>query len=181
MQSMRGVLFARRTLVSMLVSASLLAGALAGGLGAAASAATTATARPVKPTCSTITPKMIKQYLKLTVSAPRTSTAGGATDFLCEYGDKVSNIAVVIEYNVASTVKSFTGVKDQFDNNNEPTSGAGKNFGSLVNLSFSASLGSGKMTYSSVVTLQKALMIDIASSASVADLVALMKVALVLV
>jgi len=173
---MRTVSFARRAFISTLLCASLSAGAFAGGIGVSASASTTA---PAKPSCSTVTPKMIKQYLNLTVSAPRKSAAAGGSDFLCEYGDKASSLAVVIEYNSASTVASFTAMKDQFDNNNEPPVGAGKSFGSLVNLSFSATLGSGQYSYHSVVALQKKLIVDLASDASLPGLIALMKAVLV--
>ena len=139
---MRTVSFARRALLSTLLCASLSAGAFAGAVGVSAS--TTAPAKLAKPSCSTVTQKMIKQYLNLTVSAPRVSAAKGVPDFLCEYGDSVSSLAVVIEYNSASTVASFMSMKDSFDNNNEPPVGTGKSFGTLVNMSFSATLGSGE-------------------------------------
>ncbi|HEY5274916.1 MAG TPA: hypothetical protein VIJ34_17035, partial [Acidimicrobiales bacterium] len=74
---------------------------------------------------------------------------------------------------------SFRTVQNGFDNNNEPTTGAGKYFGSLVNLSFSASLGTGQYSQHSVVALQKKLEVVAASSASVSDLIALMKRVLV--
>src|ERR1700689_255249 len=108
----------------------MLAAPLGAGLGTPAGASTV---KLSAPTCSTVTPKMIEQYLKLTVAAAKRSSAGGGTDFLCEYGDKISSLAVVIEYNSASTSASFTSVEDGFNTNNEPTTGAGKTFGSLAN------------------------------------------------
>jgi hypothetical protein len=177
MQEMRTVSFARRALLSTLLCASLSAGAFAGAVGVSAS--TTAPAKLAKPSCSTVTQKMIKQYLNLTVSAPRVSAAKGVPDFLCEYGDSVSSLAVVIEYNSASTVASFMSMKDSFDNNNEPPVGTGKSFGTLVNMSFSATLGSGKVSYHSVVALQKNLIVDLASDASLPALLTLMKAILV--
>ena len=163
------------TLLSVLVvTAPLLV-----GFGPAVSAAATAK-RPV-PTCSTVTPQMIKQNLKLTVTAAKRSAAAGNTDFLCEYGDKISSLAVVIEYNSASSSASFTTVEDGFNTNNEPTTGAGKTFGSLANEGFWATLGSGQYVEHSVVVRQNKLEVDLASSSSVSNLVALMKKVLVLV
>jgi hypothetical protein len=145
------------------------------------SSAGAATKKLPAPTCTTVTAQMIKQNLKLTVTAAKRSAAAGNTDFLCEYGDKISSLAVVIEYNTASTAASFRTVQDGFNNNNEPTTGAGKYFGSLVNESFSASLGTGQYAQHSVVALQKSLEVVVASSAPVSTLIALMKKILVLV
>jgi hypothetical protein len=156
----------------------MLVASLGGFVGTPAGAST---AKLSAPTCSTVTPKMIKQYLQLTVTPAKRSVAGGNDDFLCEYGDKISSIAVVIEYNTASTVSTFNTVKDGFETHNEPTTPAGRNFGTHVNLAFSASLGTGQYAQRSVVVLQKKLYVDIASSASVNDLVALMKQVVVLV
>jgi hypothetical protein len=175
---MRAVSIVRLGLASSLCAVAMLVAPIGAVFGAPAGASTV---KLSPPTCSTVTPKMIQQYLKLTVSAAKRSSAGGGTDFLCEYGDKISSLAVVIEYNVSSTASSFNTVKDGFANNNEPTTGAGKSFGTHVNEAFSASLGTGQYAQHSVVVLQKKLFVDIASSASVTDLIALMKQVVVLV
>jgi hypothetical protein len=176
---MRAVSPVRLGLASALLCIAVLAAPLSVALAAPAGAS--ATKKLPAPTCSTVTPQMIKQYLKLTVTPAKRSAAAGNTDFLCEYGDKISSLAVVIEYNSASSATSFETVKDGFNSNNEPTTGAGRYFGSLVNEAFSASLGSGQYAQHSVVALQKQLEVDTASSASVSDLIALMKRILVLV
>jgi|SRR5665213_475792 len=173
---MRAVFGVRVGLASSLLCAAMLAAPLSVAFAAPAGAATT---KLPAPTCSTVTPKMIEQYLKLTVSPAVRSTAGGGGDFTCSYGDKISSLAVVMEYNLNSSSASFRTVQNGFDNNNEPTTGAGKYFGSLVNLSFSASLGTGQYSQHSVVALQKKLEVVAASSASVSDLIALMKRVLV--
>src|ERR1700722_3640406 len=175
---MRAVSTFRLGLLTSLLGVALLVAPISAGLGSPAGAATV---KLSAPTCSTVTPKMIQQYLKLTVSAAKRSSAGGGTDFLCEYGDKISSLAVVIEYNSASTSASFTTVEDGFNTNNEPTTGAGKTFGSLANEAFWASLGTGQYAQHSVVVRQKKLEVDLASSASVSELVTLMKKVLVLV
>jgi hypothetical protein len=175
---MRPVSIVRVGLASSIFAVAMLVvpfGAAFGGLAGAS------TVKLSAPTCSTVTPKMIGQYLKLTVSVAKRSTAGGGNDFLCEYGDKTSSLAVVIEYNSASTPANFTTVEDGFNTHDEPTTGAGKTFGSLANEGFWASFGSGVYAEHSVVVRQQKLEVDLASSASVSDLVALMKKVLVLV
>jgi hypothetical protein len=176
---MRAVSSVRVGVASTLLCVLVVTAPLLVGFGSAVSAVATAK-RPV-PTCSTVTPQMVKQNLKLTVTAAKRSAAGGNTDFLCEYGDKISSLAVVIEYNTASTAASFRTVQDGFNTHNEPTSGAGKYFGSLVNESFSATLGSGQYAQHSVVALQKNLEVVVASSAPLSMLIALMKKILALV
>jgi hypothetical protein len=175
---MRAVSIVRLGLASSLFGMAMLVAPLSAALGTPAGAATV---KLSAPTCSTVTPKMVEQYLKLTVSPAKRSTAGGGTDFLCEYGDKISSLALVIEYNSASTSASFATVEDGFDNNNEPATGAGKTFGSLANEGFWASLGTGQYAQHSVVVRQNKLEVVLASSASVSDLVTLMKKVLVLV
>jgi len=175
---MRAVSIVRLGLASSLFGVAMLVAPLGAGLGTPAGAST---AKLSAPTCTTVTPKMIGQYLKLTVSAAKRSAAGGGKDFLCEYGDKISSVAVVIEYNSVSTSASFTTVEDGFNTNSEPTTGAGKTFGSLANEGFWATFGSGQYAQHSVVVRQKTLEVDLASSASVSELVALMKKVLVLV
>jgi hypothetical protein len=166
----------RRSVVSVLVGATLVVASLGGAFGATAGAATV---KSPKPTCSTVTPKMIKADLHLTVSAGMLSSAG--TDFICQYGDSISTFAVVIEYNTAGSGSIFTTVKAGFNDNREPTTSVGKDFGSLVNQAFSASLLVGPYTQHSVVALQRKLQIDIASSAPISDLIKLMKQVLLLV
>jgi hypothetical protein len=175
---MRAVSIARLGLASSLFGVAMLAAPLSAGFGNPAGASTT---KVSAPTCSTVSPKMIEQYLKLTVSTAKRSAASGGSDFLCEYGDKISSLAVVIEYNSASSPASFTTVEDGFNNNNEPATTAGKTFGSLANEGFWATFGSGAYAQHSVVVRQKKLEVDLASSASVSDLIALMKKVLVLV
>jgi hypothetical protein len=175
---MRAVSTVRLRLASSLIGVAMFVAPLSAGLGNPAGAATV---KLSAPSCATVTPKMIGQYLKLAVSAAKRSSAGGGSDFLCEYSDKISSVAVVIEYNSASTPTSFTTVEDGFNTNDEPTTGAGKTFGSLANEGFWASLGSGQYAEHSVVVRQKKLEVDVASSASVSDLIALMKKILVLV
>ena len=176
---MGSVSFVRLGLASTLLCIVMLAAPLSVAISAPAGAS--ATKKLPTPTCSTVAPQMIKQYLKLTVTPAKRSAAAGNTDFLCEYGDKVSSLAVVIEFNTTSTGSSFRTVEDGFNNNNEPTTGAGKYFGSLANEAFSATLGSGQYAQHSVVALQKRLEVVAASSASVSNLIALMKRILVLV
>jgi hypothetical protein len=168
---MRAVSLVRLGLASTLLGVAVLTACLGGAVTTSAGASTKLAA----PTCSTVTPKMIGQYLKLTVAPPKRSAAAGGDDFLCEYGDKTSSLAVVIEYDTASTLASFTTVEDGFANNDMPTTGVGRDFGTHVNLAFSATFGSGPYAQHSVVILQKKLFIDIASSAPVNDLVALME------
>jgi hypothetical protein len=175
---MRAVSVVRVGLASSLFCAAMLAAPLSAAFGAPARPSA---AKLLAPTCSTVTPKMVQQYLKLTVSAPKRSSAGGGTDFLCEYGDKTSSLALVIEYNSASSPASFSTVEDGFNNHDEPTTGAGKTFGSLANEGFWATFGSGQYVERSVVVRQNKLEVDLASSVSLSDLVALMKKVLVLV
>jgi hypothetical protein len=175
---MRAVSPIRLGLASTVLGVAMLVASFGGAIGAPAGASTT---KLSAPTCATVTPKMIKQYLKLTVTPAKRSAAAGNDDFLCEYGDKISSLAVVIEYNTASTLSSFNTVKDGFVTHNEPTTAAGKSFGTHVNLAFSASLGTGQYAQHSIVVLQRKLFVDVASSASVNDLVALMKQVVVLV
>jgi hypothetical protein len=175
---MRAVSIVRLGLASSLFCAAMLAAPLSAAFG---TPARPSAAKLSAPTCSTVTPKMVEQYLKLSVSVAKRSSAGGGSDFLCEYADKKSSLALVIEYNSASTSASFASVEDGFNNNNEPTTGAGKTFGSLANEGFWATLGSGPYVERSVVVRQNKLEVDLASSVSLSDLVALMKKVLVLV
>ena len=126
----------------------------------------------VPPTCNTASPAVIKHLLGVTVAAPRRSTAGQT--FLCEYGSSVSSLAVVIQYNLASGSSNYEQVRAGYDSNNEPTTPL-RTLGKLANEAFTASLGKGSLAQHSVVALQGKLQVVLASSASIARLVTLMR------
>ena len=167
---------ARRGLRSVLIAGALLVGPVAlGGMPTlSASAATTIAASKTlaAPTCSTATPAMIKKTLGIIVAVPRRSSAGKA--FLCQYASKKSSLAVVIQYNLAASDANYKTVRAGFDANSEPTSPV-RTLGTLANEAFSASLGSGSLAQHSVVALQKNLEVVLASSASVPQLLLLMR------
>lgn len=139
----------------------------------AASIGAAATSKPVvEPTCNTATPAMIKKALGIVVAAPRRSAAGKS--FLCEYASAKSSLAVVIQYNLAGSNSNYKTVRAGFDGNSEPTTPL-RSLRGLANEAFTASLGTGALAQHSVVALQKKLEVDIASSAAIPKLVALMR------
>lgn len=170
---MRARQIARRGLCSVLISGAMLVGP---GVIGSVQSARAATLRPsttlAVPTCNTATPAMIKKTLGIVVAASRRPTAGKA--FLCEYASAKSSLAVVIQYNLAGSDGNYRTVRAGFDGNSEPTTSV-KTLGSLANEAFSASLGTGSLAQHSVVALQKKLEVDVASSASVPQLIALMR------
>jgi hypothetical protein len=129
-----------------------------------------ATAAPAKmPSCSTVSPQLIKSALGLAVPAPQATPNGSV--LVCTYGKIAQAKQMIVRFETGESAAAFATGRKQFDAHGEPTT----TFAGLGVPAYSSVFGSGVYVNSTLAALKSSTELLVTAPAPLASVAVLVK------